>query len=403
MFLLLTKGVWKLFAKFTIRIIGRSQKHSFRSIIGFALIISMMIAISGVISGFSAQIFGLTEKAGESPSIFIQTKNADEGIPSDVLPLITHTNIKHILPIAEGKMFVSTTKASFNSFIVGVNVSKFMEYYSKADVYAGRLPQSNTNWSECLVGSNLNYLLESSQINITNTLTGIKQEFHVSGLVQNVKEFQSTVIIDLTDYNMIYNQSTPIMYNRIKIRLKNGVFVSDTISDLKNILNDYLSILTIKPEQQADIFTESLFFDILTKLNLLFAVLFIIALIRIFHTISWFVRKYERDLLIMRSMGLSRVQTFLLVLFLAELIGNMGLIMGIFFGLLIPSLLFTFLTSFFQGGFFAPEFSIFTILPLIVLSNLIVIFAALYPAFFITQKSPSTLSLSTHGLDKWEA
>ncbi|MFX0170791.1 MAG: ABC transporter permease [Candidatus Hodarchaeota archaeon] len=392
-----------MFAKFTIRIIGRSQKHSFRSIIGFALIISMMIAISGVISGFSAQIFGITEQAGESPSIFIKPKNTDEGIPSAILPLITHTNIKLLLPIVEGKMNVSSINSSFNSNIVGINISKFMEYYSKADVYAGRLPQPNNNWSECLVGSNLNYLVESSRINITNTLTGIKQEFHVSGLIQNVKEFQSTIIIDLTDYNMMYNQSTEILYSRIKIRLKNGVFVRDTISDLKVILSDYLSFLIIKQEQQADIFTESLFSDILTKLNLLFAVLFIIALIRIFHTISWLVRKYERDLLIMRSMGLSRAQTFLLVLFLAELIGNMGLIIGIFFGLLIPSLLFTFFTLFIQGGFFAPEFSIFTILPLLVLSNLIVIIAALYPAFFITLKSPSTLSLATHGLDKWEA
>ncbi|MFX0139701.1 MAG: FtsX-like permease family protein, partial [Candidatus Hodarchaeota archaeon] len=337
-----------MFVKFTIRIIGRSQKHSFRSIIGFALIISMMIAISGVISGFSEQIFGITAKAGESSSIFIRTKVDSEEIPSDILPLIAHTNIKHVLAIAERKMLVTTTKSSFNANIVSVNISKFLDYYPKADIYAGRIPQPSANWSECLVGNNLNQLLGSSQINITNGLTGFNRQFHVAGLVQGVKEFQSSIIIELADYNSLYNQSTPIMYNKIKISLKSGAFIKETISDLKVKLNEYLSLLTIKPEQQADIFTESLFIDILSKLNLLFAVLFIIALIRVFHTTSWFVRKYEREILIMRSMGLSRVQTFFLIIFLAELIGNMGLIIGIFFGFLIPSLLFTLLTLFLQ-------------------------------------------------------
>ena len=87
--------------KFTIRIIGRSQKHSFRSIMGFALIISMMIATSGVISGFTAEIFGITQKAGNSPSIFIQSNNLNDGIPSELLNLLNHTNIDYVLPITE--------------------------------------------------------------------------------------------------------------------------------------------------------------------------------------------------------------------------------------------------------------------------------------------------------------
>ena len=96
---------------------------------------------------------------------------------------------------------------------------------------------------------------------------------------------------DFTEYIEIFNQnSTQNSYQRIKIRLKNGRFVEETISSLKILLKDYMKTLTIKPEQQAYIFTTSLFSDIISKLNLLFGVLFIIALIRIFHSISWFLQ-----------------------------------------------------------------------------------------------------------------
>lgn len=391
-----------MYVKFTIRIIGRSQKHSFRSILGFALIITMMIATSGVISGFSAQIFGITQKAGESPSIFIQTKSSGNELSPKILNLINHTNIKHVLPIAQKEVTVTSSLTSFTATLTGVNISEFMKYYQEnADIYAGRLPQSNTNSSECLAGKNLYYFLGSSEINISDSSIELNCQLQVVGLIQNIKEFQNTILLEITDYVKIFNLSIDQSnYKRIKITLKNGFFVKETISDLKVILDEYMSIVTIKPEQQTDIFTASLFFDIVSKLNLLFIVLFLIALIRIFHTISWFVRKYERDLLIMRAMGLSTIQTIFLVILLASLIGNLGFLMGIFFGFLIPSLLFTLLTVFYSGGFYAPEFSPVTLLTLFVFSNLISFIAALYPSIVISRKSPSTLALSTHGLER---
>lgn len=368
---------------------------------GFALIITMMIAISGVISGFSAEIFGLTRKVGDSPSIFIQTKNPNEGLSPEILAMIDHTNIKHVLPFSEKKVLFSSINGSFLSFLVGVNISKLMNYYSIADIYAGRSPQSNNNITECLVGKDIHHLIGSSEINFTDDSIKTEYQLHIVGLIQNVKEFQNTILIALKDYKMIFNKIlTQNLYQGVKISLKNGRFVQETISDLKVVLKDYVQNLAIKPGQQTDIFTKSLFSDIINQLGLLFGVLFIIALIRIFHTTSWFVRKYERDLLIMRAMGLSNMQIISLIVLLAEIIGNIGFIMGLFFGFLIPSLIFTLLSIFFSGGFIIPEFDITTIILLLFFSNLVSVVAALYPAIIISQKKPSTLSLSTHGLDR---
>ncbi|NHJ25055.1 MAG: FtsX-like permease family protein [Candidatus Lokiarchaeota archaeon] len=387
--------------KFPLRIIGRSQNHSFRSIMGYALIITMMISTSGIISGFSIRIFGLTAKAGESPSIFIQSKDSEGGISPNLIHLLVHTNIDKILPVIERTTHFTSSAKSFNCSFVGLNISKFLSYYINADIYAGRVPNASSILRECMVGKNVYKLAGSSLINITDDYYSANLSLLAVGLVQNVQEFQSSIIIDLSSYyKLVHDNLSEINYNRIKIRLKNRVFVEETISELEEILSPYRDSIEIKPEQQADVFTASIFTDILSKLNLLFGVLFVIALIRVFHTITWFVKKYERDFLIMRAMGLSSLQLSFLVIFLAGIIGNAGFIVGCFFGFLLPSLLVSILTLYFSGSFLLPEFELIAIIPLFLFSNLISILAGLYPAFSLVEKAPSTLSSSTHTQDR---
>lgn len=361
----------------------------------------MMISTSGIISGFSIRIFGITEKAGESPNIFIQSTIPENGLSPHIIPLLKHTNIEEILAVIERTTQFKSTIKSFKCTLVGTNISQFLSYYINADIYAGRVPNTSNVLIECLVGKNVHSILGSSIINITDVYYKPNNSLFAVGLIQNVQEFQSSVIVDLnTYYDLIYENTSEISYSRIKIRLKNGAFIQETITELKVILSLYKESIEIKPEQQAELFTISLFSDILNKLNLLFGVLFIIALIRVFHTITWFVKKYERDLLIMRAMGLSSIQIGSLVVFLAGIIGNAGFFIGCCFGFLLPSLLSSILTLFFSGGFLLPDFEIMAIIPLFLFSNLISIIAALYPAFSIIKKPPSTLSLSTHTQDR---
>ncbi|MFX0211286.1 MAG: ABC transporter permease, partial [Candidatus Hodarchaeota archaeon] len=359
-----------------------------------------MIATSGVISGFIAEIFGITEKAGDSPSIFIQSKDVNVGLSPEILTFLNHTNIEHVLPIAERNVRLSSMDASFDSKILGVNISQLMSYYSNAAIYAGRSPKSNESIPECLSGKNLHPLIGSSEINYTDAHFGTEQQLHIVGFIQNVQELQNVILIELQDYTTIFNHDLAPKFQKIKIRLKNAHFAEKTISDLKVMLKGYSHSITIKAEQQTDVFTDNLFSDIMIQLSLLFGVLFIIALIRVFHAISWFVKKYERDLLIMRAMGLSFKQIIFLVLLLAEIIGNSGFIMGFIFGFLIPPLLFTLLSVFFIGGFLVPEYDITIIFLLLFFSNLISMGAALYPAISIARKEPSTLTLSTHGIER---
>jgi ABC-type lipoprotein release transport system permease subunit len=368
---------------------------------GFALIISMIIATSGVISGFSTEIFGITERAGESPSLFIQPTGSDDGIPSNILSLINHTNIMDILPIVEQEVSFISDIGSFKSNLVGINTSKLLNYFSKSRIYAGRLPFTNASNYECIVGKNIDQRIGSIGLNVSNNFSNNNNHLDVVGLIQDVKEFQNAVIVELATYNKIFNLTDKEnSFQRIKIRLKNGNFIDETISDLEILLQDYTQNLILRPEQQAAVFTERLFSDIISKLNLMFFVLFIIALIRIFHTISWFVKKYERDLLIMRAMGLSSSQVVIIVFLISAIIGNLGFLVGFIFGFSIPPMIFVLLTLYLGGGFIVPNYTISSLFALFAFSNLIAAVAAVYPAIVIASKPPSALTLATHDMDR---
>jgi ABC-type lipoprotein release transport system permease subunit len=390
-----------LFFHFIIRIIGRSQRHSFRSIMGFALIIAMIIAVSGVISGFSSQIFGITAKAGDSQSLFIAPSSPSDSLPTILPSMLNHTNVDVVLPLREETIELISVNSSFTVKIIGVNLSTLFDFYLRGELIGGSLPTTTNTTIECLMGKELQLLLPSLDIVVNHLSKNLSRALHVTGIVQNVKELQYTIILEMNDYLTVFNGTLDNSgYQLIKILLKNGAFTHDTISDLHSLLNDYYPNLIIKPEKQADVFTVSMFSDILEQLNLLFGVLFIIALIRIFHSISWFLSNYEREFLIMKACGLSSIQLFSLVGILAFVIGNAGLMIGLLLGLITPSIIFTTLTLFFYGSYIVPDFSISVVNTTIIYSNIIIFVAAAYPAVRLSLVKPHRLSIDTRGLDR---
>jgi ABC-type lipoprotein release transport system permease subunit len=368
---------------------------------GFALIIAMIIAVSGVISGFSSQIFGITAKAGDSESLYIAPSSHSDSLPAILPSLLSHTNIDVVLPLMEKTIELISSNSSFTVKILGVNLSTLFDFYSQGELIGGTLPKSSNTSIECLIGKELQLLLPTLDIFIKNQPIYFSKELYVAGVIQNVKELQFVVILDTNDYLTFFNSTHGNHgYQMIKVLLKNSAFTHETITDLQSSLNDQFPNLIIKPGKQADIFTASMFSDILAQLNLLFGVLFIIALIRIFHSISWFLAHYEREFLIMRACGLSSVQLITIVGILAVIIGNTGLIIGLMFGLVIPSIIFSILALFFHGSFIIPNFSLSLTVITIAISNIIFCIAATFPAVRLSFIKPNRLSTDTRGLER---
>jgi ABC-type antimicrobial peptide transport system permease subunit len=361
----------------------------------------MIISVSGVISGFSSQIFGITAKAGESQSVYIAPSSPSSTLPVTLPSMLHHTNIDVVLPLMEEEIQVISTNSYFTVKILGANLSTLFDFYSQGELSGGSLPKSTNTSIECLIGKEIQFLLPTLDILINHPSSNLSMDLFVAGIVQNVKELELKIILDTKDFLSVFNRTLDINgFQMIKVSLNNGVFTYETISDLQYLLNDQYPNLIIRPEKQADIFTTSMFSDILSQLNLLFSVLYIIALIRIFHSISWFLSRYERDFLIMRACGLSSIQLFTLVGSLTLIIGNSGLIIGIVLGLIIPSIIFSILTLFFFSSYIIPDFSLSSIFLTVIIANTILCLAAVIPAVRFSLIKPNNLSSDTRGLER---
>jgi len=381
--------------------LGRSQKHSIRSIMGFALIITMIVATSGVISGLSVQIFGITQKAGNSPSILITIREQSARFSDEVIPLLNHTNIKSILPFNEQGIALVSELGLIHSRLFAVNFTQLMDYYSNAELVVGRLPQNGAGLCESIVGLDFQQYISGVNFTLFDSTSGFHFNITITGFMRNIGEMENAFIIDQTEFMKIYfPNSTSISFQKIKIRLKNGNFVHETISDLERALSILNLNINIIPEQQADIFTSSLFSDIISQLNILYFVLFIIALFRLYHSTLWFVRKYERDFLIMRTVGLSSYQLTSLIVFMTFFITNAGFFLGFYFGNLVSPLILAILALFFNSTYVIPEYNLLDILPLFILSNFTGLLAAFFPAIDLSKKALNSLAQDTYGLEK---
>ena len=103
----------------------------------------------------------------------------------------------------------------------------------------------------------------------------------------------------------------------------------------------------------------------------------------------------------MKSCGLSSFQLYLLVGLFALIIGNAGLFVGLLFGLITPSIIFTLLNLFFQSTYVVPEFSFPVIISVFFLSNIIILVAASFPAVQLSFTKPTRLSSDTRGSEKY--
>ena len=372
---------------FALRLIGRNVDHSINAATGFALIIAIIIATSGIITGFSATIFGLTEQAGYSNRFAIKPKQS-YNITVDTIEKLEQSGIGSILPLAKRNLNFSTREKTLQTDLVGTNLSLLGNIFDGMKLFEGTLPNKTNIPMECFQGIEIRgYLIAGELVRIES----LNQTINITGTLTGLAELQQTIIIDLENYATLIGESLEnLQYNEIKINTDASLTIKEMKARLTKILGSHFSVWN---EQQADVFAKKLQRDIESKLEILFAVLFIIALIRLFHSISWFAIKYERTLLIMRAMGMTKWQLFIMMLLLGQVVGNIGFVLGVIIGYFSPPIILSFMTSMLNVDFLVTEYPIVDLLPLWLASVIIVSIATVIPSIRIITTPPSKISM----------
>ncbi len=372
---------------FALRLIGRNADHSINAATGFALIIAIIISTSGIIVGFSDTIFGLTEQLGYSNRFAIKPDSSHK-ITKETIEKLEQSVIGSILPLAKKNLNFSTREKTLQTDLIGTNLSLLGEIFTDMELFEGTLPNKSNTPMECLQGIEIRgYLIanELTQIELLN------KSLNITGTLTGLAELQQTILIDLEHYATLLGQSLEnLQYNETKINTEESLTMEEMRERLTKILGYDFSVWN---EQQADVFAKKLREDIYSKLEILFWVLLLIALIRLIHSISWFAIKYERTLLIMRAMGMSKTQLFVMIVLLGQVVGNIGFVLGVIIGYFSPPIILSFMTSILNVDFLVTEYPIFDLLPLWLASVIIVSIATIIPSIKITNTPPSKISM----------
>jgi ABC-type antimicrobial peptide transport system permease subunit len=338
-------------------------------------------------------IFNLTEQAGYSNQFTLRSKNLDKKISKETVEKLNQGDFNLILPLAKEISTFSTPTTKLQTELVGANLTTLIALFKDSNIIEGKLPESHQTPLECIQGVEIRGY---SMQNLTYTIQkgNLSGDCKVVGTVTGIAELQQSIIVNLDDFATITGDPlVNVSYSEIKIQTRRILSITEMKDKLAEILTDQYPEIIVWNEQQADIFLETLMSDILRNLELLYFVLLIIAFIRLFHFISWFTISQERIFLIMRALGMSRTRLFLLIVILGQIIGNIGLLLGVFVGYALPPIIIAILSTVFGIGFLVTEFPLPNIGSLWLISVIIIATATIIPSLRISNTPPAKISM----------
>ncbi|MFW9994426.1 MAG: FtsX-like permease family protein [Candidatus Odinarchaeota archaeon] len=384
----------------TLRIIGRNTEHSFRSAIGISLIVAMIVSLFSLLAGFSSELAGLTSQAGSSSYIIISDETSpsfsSSQLPYSTVELLeTISNVEQVFPqvILPISVSIANITTTLETFLWGVNISKLLEFKPDTLLKSGEIPASNYNASNdtvCLAGMTfesitglqlsgdtiLSGMIRDMSTNVSLKVTGVLYErgMHHDGLITWIEDAWKL-------YPPLVNKCSVI-----EIKLKSPVMAFKTKKEIEQKLQQEGLAVNVEFEKKNTEFMDSLFGEIIDKLDYLVTALFVIILLKVFHSTSWLLMQHERDLMLLRILGFSRWSVSFSAILISLVIGNLGFIAGTIFGLLAPLMLISGLNVVMDLVSISFIITEVDLLKVFVLSNVAMVVGSVYPLVKLVRK-----------------
>jgi ABC-type lipoprotein release transport system permease subunit len=311
------KGKFLMLIKIVLEIIKRNLTHSSKAISGLAFTIAIVVSLLSLINGLNLEFSSLIYQSGSSESIII--KNAvNDSFSKDIIDDYSFYNVKSILPKYES--FVDYYQQGINNRLelIKLNLTNYIKSHPDSYLLNGFLPEQI---NETVIGQNLAKSLRFSVNDVISTSNG---NLSIVGILEDDYGLLNSLIIDTTNFQMV--TSIEIVLNSSN---KNEI----VLNQLKDNLGAEFSISFKKKNNE---FLNSVFNEILSKFTYIVGIICIISLIRIYFFTYWILINHINDFLLLRILGTSKKDVFLLCLSFSLIIGNSAIFLGIFMGLSLP-------------------------------------------------------------------
>lgn len=380
------------------------------SLVGIALGVAALIVVTSVMNGFRKEF---TDRViGFNGHLSVSPVSSEPNYSDIVDGIKKHAEVIQAIPIIERQGLISTNRTVSGSLVCGIdkrNLEK-KELIAK-NIVTGSL-NSFSKEDAIILGETLArkmhvYVGDSVALYVPEmTATGL-------GMMPRKKTFQVVATFKSGMYE--YDRSVcyiPISMAQKLFRMKNSVstisvFTNDplNISGLKKKLSDqYGDICNITDWQSSN---SSFMKAIEIERNVMFLILTLITLVASFNIIScmmMFVKDKEKDIAILRTIGLSRQAILRIFFTIGSSIGTFGTLIGVLLGLGFSyniQKIQAWIENIFKTKVFSPEVYFLTHLPSIVMPTDVAVtifvsmflscIATLYPAYKASRLNPTEI------------
>ncbi len=389
---------------------------TFLSFLGISLGVATLIIVMSVMNGFREE---LTNKVlGINGHLKIQLYNSSKitKYESIVDSLNNFSKDFHAQPVILSQSLLSTKNFSSGVMLKGIKSKDLINRKLLKKKISEESLEKFKNNEGVLVGEKLfrrlndknrEYikLISSKQIETPFGRMLNSQDFKIIGTFETgMYDYDlNLIILPLNLLQKYLNEENSI--HSIEVFMDDFNNIEKTIEDLKNILPDYFSIIDWR------LLNPTLFNAIEVERNVMFLILLLIIVVAAFNLISsliMLVNNKRKDIGILRTLGVSKIQLLKIFIINGFLIGFIGTMLGLVLGILFCqniNQIKEFLELFMNSSLFSEEIYFFSQLPVIIetkeiimivsISLLLSFMSTIYPAYKASKVEPIQLI-------KWE-
>lgn len=404
------------------KILINGSKNRFLSFIGFSSILGIsigvmaLIVVMSVMNGFH---FELKKRILDATSHIEITGGLDN--QNEINQLIKKiTDLKHVKavsPYVSGEGILSNRSINRGVMVKGIDP----QYENNVNQLLNKVVKGSKKFSskafEIIIGVDLARLLDVDvgddvsllipKLNFSpiGNYPTIKK-FHIVGIFDaGIYEFDSSLaLIDYQDAQKIFFKNQKTKFSAMQIQLTDSNKTFNVESDIKKILmdlniNSFISNWTNK--------NKNFFSAIQMEKRVMAIILTLIIAVAAFNlvaSLAMSVQDRKKDIAILMTIGFSKLQIVRIFIFQGFIIGLIGSLLGLFFGVLIASNINTivpFIEGLFNIQFLSKDIYYINELPSIIIptdilfvilvSIILSLFATIYPSQMAAKLNPGEI------------
>ncbi len=321
--------------KIALRFLRSSKGQTILIVLGIAIGIAVQIFIGSLISGLQASLIQTT--IGNSSQITVLSQK-DDGLIENYSQIIDEisssaTDIKEISPVLDQPALILTENKTRSVLIRGLEFERADSIYNLQErLTIGKMPQ---DIYEVVIGKQLaeNLSVDAGEEIEVTVLGGVRQKFKVTGIfdlkVSSLNE--SWFLTTLESVQTLFDQAGKISAIEMQVAPDQVFAVTETRQSLENTLNNPDIKITDWKTQNQQLLSGLSGQSVSSYMIQFFVVISVVLGIASVLAIS--VLQKSKQIGILKAMGIKRRKASLIFFYQGFLLGILGGLLGVAFGL----------------------------------------------------------------------